>query len=184
MKKYTKKNLNSSEFQLLEELSAGDVLIGFLLSARSTSGMFNVARARAQKRYRDKLVLNRMQGNGLIKINGDKINLTKFGNKLLEQRKIADSLKNKRQKWDKKWRMISFDIPQDSSDVRNKLRSLLRTAGFLKIQQSVYIYPHACDQLIDFINKDPKIKKYITFAVITYSNNQKKWERDFSKLIE
>jgi CRISPR-associated endonuclease Cas2 len=46
------------------------------------------------------------------------------------------------QKWDGFWRMVIFDIPEQSRDKRDLLRELLKTNGFLKLQDSVYINPY------------------------------------------
>ncbi len=45
-------------------------------------------------------------------------------------------------KWDGKWRMVIFDIPEDGKKQRDRLRHLLKTHNFLKLQASVYISPH------------------------------------------
>ncbi len=45
------------------------------------------------------------------------------------------------QQWDKKWRMIVFDIPEDCKEKRNQLRDLLKRNSFYKLQASVYINP-------------------------------------------
>ncbi|MEK7617561.1 MAG: CRISPR-associated endonuclease Cas2 [Patescibacteria group bacterium] len=63
--------------------------------------------------------------------------------------------------WDKKWRLVVFDIPEDSKDKRRLLRFLLKKQEFFKLQASVYISPFALNReaiaylsetgLIDFI---------------------------------
>lgn len=46
------------------------------------------------------------------------------------------------QKWDGKWRVIIFDIPESSNDQRKLFRKLLRINNFYKLQASVYISPY------------------------------------------
>ncbi len=48
----------------------------------------------------------------------------------------------KKQTWDGKWRMIMFDIPRDANDKRDKLRRLLKSGEFFKLQASVYLTPY------------------------------------------
>ena len=44
--------------------------------------------------------------------------------------------------WEGKWYLVIFDIPQKQKNDRHKLRNILKTAGLIKLQQSVYAYPH------------------------------------------
>jgi CRISPR-associated endonuclease Cas2 len=44
--------------------------------------------------------------------------------------------------WDKKWRVIVFDIPEISRKDRNFLRSQLKWLGFSELQKSVWIFPY------------------------------------------
>ncbi len=48
----------------------------------------------------------------------------------------------KQEKWDGKWRLVIFDIPEDAHDKRDRLRSLLEKHGFIKFQASVFINPY------------------------------------------
>jgi DNA-binding transcriptional regulator PaaX len=44
-------------------------------------------------------------------------------------------------RWDGKWRIIIFDIPEESGAKRDLLRRLLKENGFLSLQASVFISP-------------------------------------------
>jgi len=46
------------------------------------------------------------------------------------------------QKWDGKWRIVTFDIPIKKSNVRDRLRHKLKDLGFGMLQQSIWISPH------------------------------------------
>ncbi len=48
----------------------------------------------------------------------------------------------KPKEWDGYWRIIMFDIPEESEDERNFFRYLLKKNGFVKLQHSVYISPY------------------------------------------
>ena len=47
-----------------------------------------------------------------------------------------------KKKWDRKWRMVFFDIQETSRKNRDQLRRKLKELGFAQFQQSVYITPH------------------------------------------
>lgn len=54
-------------------------------------------------------------------------------------------------RWDGKWRMLIFDIREKRRRVRQQLRCLLRGAGFVRLQDSVWIYPYPCDEFVALI---------------------------------
>ncbi len=56
-----------------------------------------------------------------------------------------------RKRWDGKWRMVLFDIPEARRKVRDALRKKLKELGFLEFQKSVFIFPYPCDDEINFV---------------------------------
>lgn len=54
-------------------------------------------------------------------------------------------------KWDGKWRLIVFDIPEESSILRDRFRKLLKSYGFKMMQASVFISSYPLNrQAIDY----------------------------------
>ena len=51
-----------------------------------------------------------------------------------------------RRDWDRRWRLMLYDVPESRGSTRNKLRSSLRARGFGYLQNSVWITP---DPLIE-----------------------------------
>jgi phenylacetic acid degradation operon negative regulatory protein len=47
----------------------------------------------------------------------------------------------RRKKWDGKWRIVYYDIPEKDKNIRKQLREKLWELGFGMIQKSVYISP-------------------------------------------
>ena len=93
------------------------------------------------KKYYD--TVYNLKSRGAIKVirqNGNKfIQLTKKGQLevLLAKAKIRPA-----SKWDGKWRVLTFDIPEDARDKRDGLRRLLKSNNFIKLQASVFINPY------------------------------------------
>ncbi len=90
----------------------------------------------------------RLRRQGLIDIktvnNQIYISLTQEGRKRAGIYQI-DKLKITRpKKWDKKWRILMFDIPQSKKISREALRGKLKELGFFMFQKSVWIYPFEC----------------------------------------
>ena len=56
--------------------------------------------------------------------------------------------------WDGKWRMVMFDIPKEANSSRDKLRGLLKKAGYFKLQESMYLYPYPLNrEAIEYLKK-------------------------------
>jgi phenylacetic acid degradation operon negative regulatory protein len=67
-------------------------------------------------------------------------------------------------KWDGKWRMVFFDIPEDSSAERTQLRRLLLKNDFKKMQASVYISPWPLNREAISYLKQTGLIRYIRFG--------------------
>lgn len=52
-------------------------------------------------------------------------------------------------RWDGRWRMVLFDIGEERSTQRDKLRRYLRARGFGYLQHSVWISPHPLESETD-----------------------------------
>lgn len=96
-----------------------------------------------------RMALHRLKKKALIcaERRGKKIlfMLTEDGEK--EVQKIKSNLERaKPKKWDGKWRIIIFDIPEKLRGKRDLLRRELVGFGFKQLQESVWAYPYALPQ--------------------------------------
>ncbi|OGG31142.1 CRISPR-associated endonuclease Cas2 [Candidatus Gottesmanbacteria bacterium RIFCSPLOWO2_01_FULL_46_9] len=55
--------------------------------------------------------------------------------------------------WDKKWRVVIFDIPEKHRRLRDIFRVRLRQLGLFALQESVYVYPYSCFDEIEFLRE-------------------------------
>lgn len=74
------------------------------------------------------------------------IRLTSQGNKKILRDFPLVSLQKR--KWDKRWRVVIFDIEEVNRNARDSLRKKLKELGFGMIQKSVFVSPH--DIIKDF----------------------------------
>ena len=56
-------------------------------------------------------------------------------------------------RWDGKWRIVIFDVPEKMKRAREALREKLRELGFKELQKSVFIHPFECKDEIDFVTE-------------------------------
>ena len=175
--------IGSHERDLMDSLTLGDVTVAFLLSAHSTSRFYRLARERAMRRQQTSRALSGLERKGLLRIfsreGEDIVCLSKQG-RLQIDRAVAELKKQKTsQAWDGLWHLVTFDIPEQFRSSRNALRSVLRMAGFEQVQQSVYVHPHACGELIGLLQKDPILSERVVYVVVKTYTNDKKLRKKF-----
>ena len=77
------------------------------------------------------------------------------------EKKMKKYFRNRYKKWDHKWRVVIFDIPQEISSARKKFRHRLVTMGFYPIQKSVFVFPYPCEEEVGDIANSLKVDDYI-----------------------
>lgn len=88
--------------------------------------------------------------------------------------------KRKKKKWDGRWFLVFFDVPELQRNKRNFLRSFLKRLGFYPYQQSVYIFPYECKKEVGLIKKIVEAAKYVRYAVATEVEEEEKIKRFFN----
>lgn len=110
----------------------------------------------AEKEWEAIRALRRLESSGHVKKRKQdkKIYLTEKG--------YLEILKYQTQKshfkWDGKWRIVIFDIPEEKRNYRNFLRNLLRWFGFKELQKSVWVFPYDVRNDIKKLLKIQKLK--------------------------
>lgn len=135
--------------------------------------------------YKLGLITNRRQGEivntlarrlskkGLLEFNGKYYELTADGEKNLRQLELKGYKLDHPKKWDRKWRCIIFDIPEKKKNIREQVRNLLRSAGFYRLQDSVWVYPYDCEDIIGLMKTDFGIGKNLLYLIVDEIENDK-----------
>ncbi len=99
--------------------------------------------------------ITRLEHAGLVQTSGQyadrKVVLTDKGHAMIETVHANEYRIPTPAFWDGKWRVVMFDIREKRRKARSQLRSLLISAGFLRLQDSVWVYPYPCDEFISLI---------------------------------
>ena len=74
--------------------------------------------------------------------------------------------------WDKKWRVVMFDIPEKLRRLRDSLRLHFREIGLIELQKSVFVYPYPCSDEIEFILELYNARRYVRFILAEKIDNQ------------
>jgi len=84
----------------------------------------------------------------------------------LEKLKIQEQ-----SKWDGKWRIIMFDVPERKKRLREALRFHFKEIGLIELQKSVLIHPYPCEKEIEFILEFYNARKYVRFVIAEKIDN-------------
>lgn len=165
MKKITKIKIKYYSKEVLKYL----LLAGALYVAASSPYFVlnlirNISQFKKIKGKKATYAFNYLKKRGLIEIKKDGydvyITLTKEGRKRAGKYQINDLEIEKPKKWDKKWRVVIFDIPNTSRLIRDVFRRKLKEFGFYPLQQSIWIFPYPCQEEIkllrDFLGANKK----------------------------
>lgn len=129
--------------------------------------MYDKFRLKDKERFRRELY--RLKQQGFVKKylagKSDYLELTQKGQKLIKKYLIEGLEIRAPQKWDKKWRIVIFDIPNDKRKMRDVLRNKLQTIGFFELQESVYVFPFDCQNEISFLKNMYFLRPYIQYIV-------------------
>jgi DNA-binding transcriptional regulator PaaX len=118
-------------------------------------------------------VFSRLKKQGLIKIinkNGQiYISLTTEGKKKAGKYQVDNLEIKKSKKWDKKWRILIFDIMDKQRIKREALRGKIKELGMFQLQKSVWIHPYDFTKEINLLRSFFGLTKD-EMQIITASN--------------
>lgn len=90
-----------------------------------------------------------------------KIYLTKKGLELFRRYGFENLKMAVNKKWDGKWSVVTFDIPERLKKARNSISWKLKDLGFYPLQKSIFVYPYECKDEIDFVGDYFFARKHI-----------------------
>ncbi len=110
--------------------------------------------------------LSRMKANGTVRVNEKgSYELTAKGRLHAERIYAVYEMQKKPKRWDGRWRIVMFDIWERRRSVRDRLRRLLERIGFVQLQQSVWVYPYDCEEVIALIRTELKAGTGVQYFV-------------------
>lgn len=86
-------------------------------------------------------------------------------------------------KWDKVWRIVFFDIPENKRRGRNALTRKLKSLDFLQLQRSVWVHPFGCRKEIAIITHTYRLSQYVSYIETPYIDEQKTLVKRFDSLL-
>lgn len=179
---------------ILKFLSIGGVLTAGVLAPNSIAIFgkpLDKLLNKFDKRQRERelrRVLHYMKQRGLVSYkprdyeNG--IILTDAGRKRIEKSTYANLSIPAPKKWDKKWRIVFFDIPEAQSSKRKALTQKLRLIGYRQLQLSIWIHPFPSRAEIEAIAERNNIRRYLTYVEVESIDGEASLLKLFDNLLK
>lgn len=132
-----------------------------------------------QKKQNVKKSFSKLLKHGYIVLENGKARLTPKGERfaaLLGEGRLAPK---KPRTWDGKWRVLIFDIPEPRKRTRAQIRTTLNQLGFKRLQDSVWVYPYDCEDLITLMKVDFKLGKDLLYMIVDKLEHDKPLRQHF-----
>ena len=161
---------------------------GVLIIGAMAPNIFQVfGKFKQSRRYSDKQLRNalyNLKRQNLIEIVQEKddkikIRLTNKGCVRIKGFSADILIIPRPKKWDKKWRIVIFDIPNKFTKAREVLRRKLKDLEFYQLQRSVWVYPYPCEDEILFIANIFRVESFIEILTVEKLLHEDKIRRFF-----
>jgi len=154
-----------------------------VLQVLSIHTQFSKKKYIEKQRYIDHKIIKKLVKEKILEIKFSKgkefVSLTSKGKNIAKQIEQGTISIKKPKKWDKKWRVIIFDIKEFQRKARDKFRRELMNLGFVQLQRSVWAYPYPCDSLIKIFKADLRVGKDILYMKVEAIENDGWLKREF-----
>ncbi|MEK7575262.1 MAG: CRISPR-associated endonuclease Cas2 [Patescibacteria group bacterium] len=108
------------------------------------------------------------------------VSITNAGSALVEKFVRTNYSIKSPKHWDGKWRVLIFDISEKRKNTRHQLRSTLQSVGFIRLQDSVWVYPYPCEELTALLKADLKIGSSLLYLIVEEMEGDKEIRKIFN----
>ncbi|MBI2640116.1 MAG: hypothetical protein HYW90_04510 [Candidatus Sungbacteria bacterium] len=171
MKKQLPKNIKTLTKALLFLAGAGILTMAAICAPNSIQLLKPLLRNSSDRRYHERKrireALQHLAKRRLVEFyqkgNDIGIEITESGKKEIQKFDFENLQLPQKQKWDRKWRLMIFDIPEEHKQSRDALQQKLKELDFYPLQKSVWVYPHNCRDEIDFLTSFCEVRRYVHY---------------------
>ena len=164
------------QYAILTVILVAGAMVWTAVAPNTLQLLGGFGRRKSRFNYQAKSALSRLAQKGHVRFisKDDKryVEITESGRRAiaLEEHR-ASLLTSKKRWWDKRWRLVMFDIPERRKNVRRQLRIMMSGLGFLRLQDSVWVYPYDCEELVALLKAELHIGKDVLYAIVEQLEN-------------
>ncbi|MFA5997392.1 MAG: hypothetical protein WC791_02775 [Candidatus Paceibacterota bacterium] len=134
------------------------------------------------ERVKIKRAIEGLRRGGFVEFKGNERGLyvlTEKGREKAMRYAIAKIKIASQKTWDKKWRIVMFDVPEEILQARRAINFALKRLGFVQYQKSVFVIPFPCEKEIDLIGECFKVRDHLRIIVASEIENSEALKKVF-----
>jgi DNA-binding PadR family transcriptional regulator len=177
--------------QILTLLTKGTFLTMSLIAPKTASATHHLLQEEKDwntwKRFNPSYLrqtLKRLEKQKAVEIveeNGMQVvKLTSKGKRRILKYAISELEVKKPKTWDRKWRLVIYDISNSQKQLQVLIRETLKNLGFFAMQESVYIYPFPCFDEIEFLREYYGLGSQIQYLLVEEIENDQVYKTYFN----
>jgi hypothetical protein len=112
-----------------------------------------------------------------------KLFLTLAGWRRVQRHRIRNMTIPRPERWDGRWRLVMFDIPERFKVGRNAVTIELKRLGMFQLQRSVWVYPFDCQDQIGMLSQLYGVDQFMVYMVVDFTNADAELRSHFSGFI-
>ncbi|MBI2607908.1 MAG: hypothetical protein HYW51_03730 [Candidatus Doudnabacteria bacterium] len=154
--------------EVLKYLLIGIGLAGVIIVAATAPNLFSalgLLKSRGYKQPQAKRAFDYAKRSGLITVkktpNGNLVMLTEKGKIRLEKFRLGELQLTRPKKWDGKWRIVIFDVPEKFKFRRLVFAQKLKLLGLYQLQKSVWVWPYEILEEVDLMKEAYEIRPFV-----------------------
>ncbi len=137
-----------------------------------------------RKRYYINQVVERLAKKGLVTFifNSQGVKcarLTNLGRQQLRRYQLKELTITIPKRWDGKYRLVIFDIEEWKRGVRDDIRHWLEHLNFVRLQNSVWVYPYECQEVVALLKSHFHVGKEVLYLTVESIENDYWLKREF-----
>lgn len=163
---------------------------GLSLTASSAShGLALLLRKPATQQVNTSRLLYDLKRQALIDVTGQagriRYTLTPAGAYRLQELALNEIAIARPKKWDKRWRLVAFDVPVNQNRQRQKFVAKLQSLNFFMLQKSLWVHPFPCFSEIEEIASHYNVLRHCSLMEIakTDETSARKLRHRFRQIV-
>ncbi len=165
---------------ILGTVQAAGIISLALIAPNTIAGLqkLGIVPKRRQAEY-IRTSLKRLIDQDLLSTRGGSVQLTPRGKRALSQFEASDFQIKVPLRWDGRWRVLIFDVPERKRPLRIRLTTTLREAGFVRLQDSVWVHPYECEDVFQLLKTELGIRHEVLYIIADTIENDARLRQHF-----
>jgi CRISPR-associated endonuclease Cas2 len=181
---------------MMKKLESGEIIrailavvgvSGIVVAGAVAPGLLQIFGHSTKKRYLSRSIRQavvRLDHRGWIVVKKlsqgkTRIELSPNGRLAWQEYQIGARVLSSDHVWDGKWRMLIFDIPEKRRMIRERVRDTLRRLGFYRLQDSVWVYPYECEDVMQLLRTKYGIRSEALYLRVEHVDRDRWLRKEF-----